>query len=58
MIPLKEALDAIAKLEALGASPAVQAFFTQKLADWMGVDQKVLDAAIAAAKDAPPPREA
>jgi hypothetical protein len=41
----------------LGISPAVQTALTAFLAQQMGVPQVVLDAAVAAARDAPPPKE-
>ena len=44
------------KLAELGATPAIQQAALQFFSEHMGVDQKVLDAAIKAQKDAPAPR--
>lgn len=56
MIGLGEGLAFLKSLADLGASPAVQQVATALLAKIMGVDQKVLDAAIQASKDAPDPK--
>jgi hypothetical protein len=55
MISLAEVLVFLDSLAKLGASPAVQQLVTAFLAKQMGVAQAVLDAAVLAAKDAPPP---
>lgn len=55
---LAEILAFVGKLADLGASPAVQSLATGFFARYLGVDQKVLEAAIQASKDAPPPRTA
>lgn len=57
MITLAAVLTLMTKVAELGASPAVQQLLLAFLADALGVDQKVLDAAVVAQKDAPPPRK-
>jgi hypothetical protein len=54
---LAEVIALFTKLAELGISPPVQQALSGFLAKQMGVPQNVLDAAIAAAKDAPQPRQ-
>lgn len=56
MPTLAAVIEAVSNLAKLGASEGVQKLLIQEMAILMGVPQAVLDAAIKAAKDAPPPR--
>lgn len=55
MIVIDEALALLKSLADLGASPAVQELMKEWLSRKIGIPQAQLDAAIAAARDAPPP---
>ena len=56
MFGLSEAIELLSNLTKLGASPAVQQFLTEFIAQKMGVPQHVLDAAIRASHEAPAPK--
>lgn len=58
IVSLAAALTLVGELAKLGASPAIQQLIMAFLSEQMGVDQKVLDAAVEAQRDAPPPRKA